>query len=180
MRAAGIRWLALGIESGSQLVRDGADKALSQQDIKSVVREIQQAGIYVIGNYIFGLPDDTAESMLETLNLAKELNCEFANFYSAMAYPGSKLFQMASQNAWHLPDAWSGYSQHSYDCLPLPTNTLSSAEVLAFRDQAFHEYFENPSYLERVQNLFGIETRRHIEEMSVTRLQRKILQECLV
>jgi radical SAM superfamily enzyme YgiQ (UPF0313 family) len=179
MRAAGIRWLALGIESGSELVRDGADKALSQQDIKSVVRDIQQAGIYVIGNYIFGLPDDTAESMLETLNLAKELNCEFANFYSAMAYPGSKLFQLATQKGWSLPEAWSGYSQHSYDCLPLPTNTLSSAEVLAFRDQAFHDYFENPSYLDMVQNVFGLETRLHIEEMSLTRLNRKILEECL-
>ena len=43
----------------------------------------------MIGNYIFGLPEDDLETMQETLDLALELNCEFANFYCAMAYPGS-------------------------------------------------------------------------------------------
>src|SRR6516164_9224860 len=81
LRRAGIRWLALGIESGSAHVRDGAEKSLAQADIVNIVREIQQAGIFVIGNFIFGLPDDDLSSMRQTLKLAQELNCEFANFY---------------------------------------------------------------------------------------------------
>ncbi|KKL50514.1 hypothetical protein LCGC14_2304770, partial [marine sediment metagenome] len=56
---------------------------------------IRNAGIYVIGNYMFGLPDDTHESMQATLDLALNLECEFTNFYSAMAYPGSPLYRMA-------------------------------------------------------------------------------------
>ena len=59
-----------------------------------IVRQIQAAGINVIGNFIFGLPDDDLETMQQTLALAQELNCEFANFYSAMAYPGSPLYRM--------------------------------------------------------------------------------------
>ena len=58
-------------------------------------RKIKAAGINIIGNYIFGLPEDTAETMQETLDLALDLNCEFANFYSAMAYPGSPLYEQA-------------------------------------------------------------------------------------
>ena len=49
LRDAGIRWLALGIESGSEHVRDGAEKSLDQQDIVDIVRAIQNAGIFVIG-----------------------------------------------------------------------------------------------------------------------------------
>ena len=63
-----------------------------------IVRQIQQADISVIGNFIFGLPDDDLETMSQTLALAAELNCEFANFYSAMAYPGSPLYAMAIRN----------------------------------------------------------------------------------
>src|SRR5437667_443212 len=85
--------------------------------------------ICVIGNFIFGLPDDDVQTMQQTLDLALELNCEFANFYSAMAYPGSPLYLMAVQNGWELPAAWSGYSQHSYDCLPLRTEKISAGEV---------------------------------------------------
>lgn len=177
LRAAGIKWLALGIESGSKHVRDGAEKKLKSDDIVQIVRQIQQADIAVIGNFIFGLPDDDMETMGETLKLAQDLNCEFANLYSAMAYPGSPLFGDALLHDWPLPDAWSGYSQHSYDCQPLPTEKLSAAQVLKFRDDAFHAYFENPRYLDMVTQRFGWDTRHHIEEMTKTRLKRKLLDQ---
>lgn len=176
LHRAGFRWLALGIESGSKHVREGARKALKNDDIVSIVRAIQASGINVIGNFIFGLPDDDQQTMRDTLELAKELNCEFANFYSAMAYPGSPLYALALQNGWALPESWSGFSQHSYDTQPLRTEKSSAAEVLGFRDMAFHEYFSNPRYLDMVTQRFGWETRKHIEEMSKHRLRRKLLE----
>ncbi|MEE2698803.1 MAG: radical SAM protein [Pseudomonadota bacterium] len=177
LKNAGIRWLALGIESGSAHVRDGAEKAFSQQEIKDIVHKIQLAGIQVIGNFIFGLPDDDFSTMRETLDLAKELNCEFVNFYSAMAYPGSPLYDLALEEGLALPDQWSGFSQHSFDCNPLSTNYLSSSEVLEFRDKAFVEYFSNSRYLGMIAQKFGKETRLHIEGMVQHRLKRKILEE---
>jgi anaerobic magnesium-protoporphyrin IX monomethyl ester cyclase len=177
LRKAGVRWLALGIESGSDHVRDGAEKSFSQSEIIDIVRQIQQAGISVIGNFIFGLPDDDAQTMQQTLDLALELNCEFANFYSAMAYPGSPLYAMAVQNGWELPATWSGYSQHSYDCLPLRTEKISAAQVLKFRDTAFDRYFANKRYLDMVTQKFGWDTRAHIERMSRHQLRRKIVED---
>ena len=177
LRKAGVRWLALGIESGSEHVRDGAEKSFSQNEIIDIVREIQKAGISVIGNFIFGLPDDDLESMRQTLELATELNCEFANFYSAMAYPGSPLYGMAVDNGWALPNTWSGFSQHSYDCLPLPTEKVSAAEVLKFRDTAFDQYFTKKRYLDSVTQKFGWETRKHIDKMTRHKLRRKIVED---
>ncbi|MEM9440722.1 MAG: radical SAM protein [Pseudomonadota bacterium] len=176
LRSAGIRWLALGIESGSSLVRDGAQKSLSDDDIHDTVHSIQRAGISVIGNFIFGLPDDDSASMNRTLSLARSLRCEFANFYVAMAYPGSPLYRDAMVQGWPLPSAWSGYSQHSYDCLPLPTETLRASDVLEFRDWAFHQYFEDSAYLEMIEAKFGEGPRRHIEAMTQHHLRRKILE----
>lgn len=177
LKRAGIRWLALGIESGSEHVRDGAEKALKEDDIVGIVRAIQEAGIHVAGNFIFGLPDDTRETMQQTLDLARELNCEYANFYSAMAYPGSALYTMAVAKGLPLPEQWSGYSQHSYDCRPLPTDHLTAAEVLKFRDDAFHVYFSSPRYLAMVDRTFGADTRAHIEDMASRRLKRRLLEE---
>ena len=173
MKQAGINWLALGIESANPDVRDGADKRMQPRDITSVVRSIQDTGIRVIGNFIFGLPDDTRKTMEETLQLAMDLNCEFINFYCAMAYPGSKLYDMALSEGWELPTAWHGYSQHGYDMLPLPTGSLTAAEVLQFRDEALHRYFANPAYLDMIGQKFGTRVRGHLVEMSSTRLKRK-------
>ena len=83
-----------------------------------------------------------------------------------MAYPGSPLYALAVQKNWPLPDNWSGYSQHSYDCKPLPTAALSAADVLRFRDEAFDAYFGDPRYLEMVTQRFGWDTRKHIEQMA--------------
>ena len=93
LKKAGVNWLALGIESGNSVVRKDVIKGrFTEVNIKDLVREIQDAGINVIGNYIFGLPEDNVDTMQETLRLAQDLNCEFANFYCSMAYPGSKLY----------------------------------------------------------------------------------------
>lgn len=170
MRRAGIRWLALGIESGSKHVRDGAKKALDEDDIKNTVKAIQDAGINVIGNFMYGLKDDTFETMRQTFGLAKSLNLEFANFYSAMAYPGSKLFDEA--NPKDLPESWSGYSQHSQDCKPLPTETLSSRDIVAFRDQAFLKYFTDTDYLRHAKDRFGIQAVAEINAMTAHKLSR--------
>ena len=176
LRRAGVRWLALGIESGSAHVRDGAQKALKSSDILGVVRAIQSAGINVIGNYIFGLPDDDATSVRETLALALELNCEFANFYAAMAYPGSQLYTMAIRQGWELPSGWQGYSQHSFETLPLKTEAMSSVEVLRIRDQAFQDYFSAPSYLDMVARKFGADTVVEIENMRGVPLRRRLFE----
>lgn len=176
MKKAGINWLALGIESANPKVRDGASKQMRTKEIKNVVKDIQSAGIRVIGNFIFGLPDDTFATMQETLEMAKELNCEFANFYCAMAYPGSKLYDIASKESWPLPAQWHGFSQHSYEILPLPTKHLGAKEVLKFRDEAFHRYFSNPVYLNMLEEKFGPKVKRHIKEMARTRLKRRLLE----
>jgi radical SAM superfamily enzyme YgiQ (UPF0313 family) len=176
MKAAGINWLALGIESASEHVRDGAAKKFDQQDIVDVVRRVQASGIYVLGNYIFGLPDDTRASMQQTLDMALELNCEFANFYSAMAYPGSKLFDQAVKTGMELPKAWHQFSQHAYDSLPLANANLSSADILGFRDKAFMDYFTNPNYQAMVQRKFGSAVVEHIKRMLTIPMKRKLLE----
>ena len=179
MLKAGIRWLALGIESSSKHVRDGVVKGrFDNYDIESIVRKVRDMGFLVGANYIFGLPDDTLDSMQETLNLALRINSEWANFYSAMAYPGSKLHTVAKTKSWFLPEdkngpGWIGYSQHAYETLPLRTEKLKASEVLDFRDRAFETYFNSSNYLNMIKKNFDEYTENHIREMNSHKLRRK-------
>ena len=176
LRKAGFKWFCLGIESGNSTVRGDVSKGVFKDvDIRNVIQKIKDADINIIGNYLFGLPEDDLKSLKQTLDLAVELNCEFANFYSTMAYPGSRLYDDAIKNNIKMPDSWVGFSQHSYSCCPLPTNKISAEEVLRFRDDAFHTYFTNEKYLDMIEKKFGHETRDHIEGMTKIKLKRKIL-----
>ena len=173
LREAGFQWLAFGIEAADEGVLDDVDKRYRVDQVYDTIRRVRTAGINIIGNYIFGLPEDTAGTMQKTLDLALDLNCEFANFYSAMAYPGSALYEQAVGRGWALPESWAGYSQHAVDTLPLPTRHLSAGEVLRFRDDAFHTYFSHPAYLELIRTKFGPDTVDHIRDMTAHRLERR-------
>jgi radical SAM superfamily enzyme YgiQ (UPF0313 family) len=175
LKKAGFNWLAFGIEAGSARVRDDVDKAIDQDDVYRVIQQVRGAGINVIGNYIFGLPEDDPQTMQSTLDLALDLNCEFANFYSTMAYPGSPLYERAVRQGVPLPASWTGYSQHSRDCLPMPTRHLSAREVLRFRDEAFLRYYNDPHYLDRIHRRFGPPTVEHLKHMTSYRLDRDLL-----
>ena len=175
LKDAGFTWLALGIEAGAESVRAEVDKRYSQQQVFEVVQRIRNAGIHVIGNYIFGLPDDDENTMQATLDLALELRCEFANFYSAMAYPGSSLYGEALQHGIPLPKHWTGYSQHSRDCLPLPTRHLTARDVLQFRDRAFLHYFRDAEYLKMMESRFGMATAQHLRDVTKLSLERDLL-----
>ncbi|MFO0879126.1 MAG: cobalamin-dependent protein [Gemmataceae bacterium] len=175
MKRAGINWLAFGIEAGAARVRDSVDKSFDQQEVFEVVHRVRQAGINVIGNYIFGLPEDDHDTMRATLDLARELNCEFANFYSTMAYPGSPLYARAVRQGVALPSNWTGYSQHSRDCLPMPTRYLPAREVLKFRDEAFLSYYTDPHYLAMIESRFGSATVLDLRQMTQHRLERDLL-----
>ena len=96
LKEAGVNWICLGIESGNENVRADVNKKI-HRDIFETVKMIQSNDIYVLGNFMFGLPEDNLSTMQETLKMAMDLNCEFANFYCVMAYPGSKLFEAASK-----------------------------------------------------------------------------------
>jgi anaerobic magnesium-protoporphyrin IX monomethyl ester cyclase len=175
MKLAGFNWLCLGIETAVDENRRGVNKVL-QKDVLETVRMIQENGIYVLGNFMFGLPGDNHESMQATLDLAIQSRCEFVNFYSTVAYPGSPLY-----NYWirRQPEVistnWETFSQHSYETLPLPTEHLTPKEVLAFRDNAFNAYFSNQDYLSMIGRKFGSRAVQHIEKMLKVKLERKIL-----
>ena len=173
MKKAGINWLCFGIESANRQVREGVSKKILQWKIEKAIEMTKKAGIFAMGNFIFGLPDDNLETMLETLNLARKLNCEYANFYVAMAYPGSQLYSEVLQQCVKLPEKWDGYAQLSEETLPLPTKYLLAEEVLRFRDNAFHEYFSNPQYLEMINNKFGPKIVQHIKGMLEYKINRK-------
>jgi len=175
-KRAGVNWLALGVEAGNQLVRQEVSKgSFKEVNIRDVCKTINDADINIISNYIFGFPEDTRETMQETLDLALELNTEMANMYPCQALPGSPMYYTAKKNGWALPDSYEGYAFLSYESQPLPTKYLSAAEVLKFRDDAWQKYFTNPAYLKLVEQRFGEQERTNVEDMARIPLKRKLL-----
>jgi anaerobic magnesium-protoporphyrin IX monomethyl ester cyclase len=174
--SAGVRWLGLGIENPDEVLRREAHKdGFVDVKIKDVITRIESAGIGVGANYIFGLPNDTLQSMQNTLDFAIENSTDMANFYSAMAYPGSPLYLEAKKDGIELPKTYTGYSQHSYDSLNMSNGNLTSAQILEFRDMAWDKYHTNPKYVNQLEKKFGKAAREELESTTKVKLKRKLL-----
>jgi radical SAM superfamily enzyme YgiQ (UPF0313 family) len=176
MRAAGLRWIAYGIEAASERVRDAVDKPSSAQVIDRAIEATRRAGIHMVGNFIFGLPEDTRESMAETYEMATRYLFEYANFYAAMAYPGTELHEQARRDGIRLPDSWAGYGQYSEEALPMSTRHAGADDVLRFRDEAFVRYNTHGPYVELVRRKFGEPAVAFINEILKIRLRRRLLE----
>ena len=175
VRSAGIKWLALGIESGEKSVRLEVDKGKFEDvDVRKVIQKVHEADINVMANYIFGLPGDTKETVKKTFDLSLELCTAGWNTYSAMALPGSFLYKKALDEGKQLPDTYEGFSFHSYETLPLSTDKLSAKEIITLRDEAFNQYHNHKPFLNLIEKKFGKEAANNIVDMTKIKLKRKI------
>lgn len=177
VRLAGIKWLALGIESANQVIRQEITKGKFKEiDIREIIRLVQNYDVNVIANYIYGFPHDTFETMNQTLNLSIELNTLMMNCYPLMMLPGSPLYMEAKQKGINLSQRFSEWSFLSYDSKPQGTDYLTAAEVLKFRDDAWQKYFSRPEYLGMVENRLGVVAKNNIIEMAKVKLRRRLLE----
>ena len=144
-------------------------------DVKDVIENVHAADIDVMANYIFGLPGDNKETVMKTFELSKELCTSGWNTYAAMALPGSRLHKEALENGYVLPDNYEGYSFHSYNTQPLPTEHLTPGQILELRDRCYVEYHNYPPFLDRIKNRYGDSASNNIKEMTKVKLKRKLL-----
>ncbi len=175
MKRAGINWVFMGLESGNDTVLLGVDKKQTVGGIYRAVDAVHEAGINVGGNYIFGLPEDTQESMEQTFKLAQDLNTESANFFVMMAYPGSFMRQQAPDRS-DLPAHWSQYGFFTPGAVPLRNGKFSPQEIIAFRDRAFREYFGSTRYQSMMRERFGEDALRFLQEQVLSRqIERRVV-----
>ena len=180
VRKAGIKWLCLGIESGDKKVRlEVAKGKFEDVDVRKIIKQVHEADIDIMANYMYGLPGDDLETIKKTFDLSIELCTSGWNTYPAMALPGSALYKEAITKGIEMPKTYSGYSFHAYDTICLPTEKLKAWEVLKLRDDAFIDYHLNPQFLNRIKNRFGDKAVHNIKQMSKIKLTRKIVEENL-
>lgn len=177
VRKAGIKWLCLGIESGKKDIRLEVSKGKFEDvDVEKIVKQVEDADINVLANYIYGLPGDNRQSIEETFKLSQKLNTLGWNTYAAMALPGSQLYAEAINKKIPVPEKYDEFSFHSYSTKPLPTEHLKAYEILQLRDQKFDEYFKDENFLNKIKKKFGAKAERNILDMLKIKLNREIIE----
>jgi radical SAM superfamily enzyme YgiQ (UPF0313 family) len=141
MRRAGCWMISFGIESGDQSVLDMVGKGAKVEEANDAVRISKQAGLKVAGHFVLGIPGETRESLDKTLALARKLPLDFVQFYCAVPFPGSRLYETARDKGWLLESDFSRFRQDEA-IMTLPA--LTPQEVMAYRQKAYREFYLKP------------------------------------
>jgi len=148
MKRAGCRLLCVGIESGDQAVLDRMHKHLTLERTRQFVSDTKRAGILVHGCFMVGNPGDTKETMEKTLEFAKELNPDTAQFFPIMVYPGTEAYEWVREEGYLTAAEYSDWLTPDglHNCVvDLPG--LSSREMVEFCDRARREFYMRPGYV---------------------------------
>lgn len=147
MKRAGCLLISYGLESGSQTILDSCHKGISLDDSKRAVALTRQAGIISFGYFILGLPEETWETVHETIDFALEVEPDYALFHIATPFPGTRLYDEALEKGLLLNQDWRLCDEESAGILR--TVALSADDLAQARRMAMRRFYLRPRILAR-------------------------------
>ena len=156
LRRSGCWMLALGIESESEDIRKDMVKRLERQKIQIAFTNMRDAGIRSFAFFIFGYPGETLETINQTIDYAIALDPDFANFYPAVPYPGTALYDKVVREGLLVEEDWS---RMEYSYYLLRGNGLDERVVMEAINRAKRRFFMRPTYVARnLRDVFKLAT----------------------
>lgn len=98
MNEAGCYNVAVGIESANNVLLTQMNKQATIEQITEGIRIFKKAGIEVLGQFVIGSPGETLETVKESLEYAKNSECDYINFYTILPYKGTPQWDYVLQN----------------------------------------------------------------------------------
>lgn len=148
MRRANCRLFCVGFESGDQEILDNIKKSMTLQKIRTFRKNAKKAGIMVHGCFMVGNKGETRDSLQKTLDLAKELNPDTAQFYPIMVYPGTEAFEYFDSKGWiTTKDYRKWITDDGLHSSVVSNPDLTYEELVAFCDNARKQFYLRPTYI---------------------------------
>lgn len=101
MKKAGCSLIAYGVESGNQKGLDYLNKGTTVEQIRRAFSLTRKAGIKPMGYFILGIPVETYEEELATIEFAREIHAAYAQFSVLSPTPGTKLYDDVVRMGWY-------------------------------------------------------------------------------
>ena len=160
MYQAGWRTMFVAPESGSANTLGLMKKDLDLSVVPPIIRDMQAAGLYVIGFFILGYPGETYDDLLETRKFVMKCGFDFFKFHVFQAIPGTpiydKLVLEGQISTTYLPSEYHNFAlatqpQKSFEF----PDELTGKKLSSLPKVSAKGHYKNP-------NLIGVSYRKYI------------------
>jgi radical SAM superfamily enzyme YgiQ (UPF0313 family) len=150
MKDAGCWQISYGVESGSQRLLDLIHKGTKKEKAMETFALTKKLGITIRGFFMLGLPTETAEESIETIEFAKELDPLWAQFTITVPYPGTPMFKQLDSEGkirhyrWSHYNTWGGWANRHPPFVP---EGRTEEELKSLQKKAMRMYYLRPKVL---------------------------------
>ncbi len=163
MKDAGCRLMIVGYESGAPEILKNIKKGATIDMAERFTRNAHELGLTVHADFIVGLPGETPQTIQQTIDFAKKLDCETIQVSIAHPYPGTEFYDYAQKNNLiQLDAAMTDEMGHQLPTVVYPG--LDRAELVDSVERFYGEYYFRPKAAWRVvkKAIFNTDERRRL------------------
>lgn len=140
-------WFAA--ETGSDRIRnDIIHKQNTMQQVRDAIAASKRVGLQTGAFFIFGSADETLEEMQATIDFAKSLPLDRAQFTIATPFPGTSLWDRIEREGQWLVKDYDYFGPYE-NTVYFELGQLKKENVLKMYKKAFRSFFLRPSYIFR-------------------------------
>jgi radical SAM superfamily enzyme YgiQ (UPF0313 family) len=148
MKTAGCWAVDFGIESGNDRILKVINKRFNTKQASEAIKMVKGAGMEVRAFFILGFPEETIETMQDTINFSLSNSIDYATFYLPQAYPGTKLYEAAVKEM-SLEKDFSKYlitgKEPSYI-----NRDIGLKNLQFFQRKAYRSFYRRSSYIAKM------------------------------
>jgi anaerobic magnesium-protoporphyrin IX monomethyl ester cyclase len=144
-REAGCWAVLFGAESGVQKDLNAIRKGITPGQIKKAVRSAKEVGLTVYTPFLFGIPGQTYEDGLKSIEFACELDPDIANFHALTPFPGTDLYDDIEKYGTMSNDL----ADFTYQGAAFIPHSMTREEIARLRQLAFKKFYSRPKFLLR-------------------------------
>jgi radical SAM superfamily enzyme YgiQ (UPF0313 family) len=160
MKAAGCKLMSFGIETGSQRLLDLLKKGAKVEQARKAVEMARKAGLKTRGTMMLGIPTETREESLATIQFAKDIGLNFAKFSLTTPYPGTEIYNYAKENNLIEGEDWKRFSSQAgyanFDPIFVPEGRTAE-ELKTLQRRAMREFYFRPrQVIDMLKNMSSV------------------------
>ena len=157
MKSAGCRLLDVGYESGSEKILKNIKKGIKTEDSKRFTADARKVGLKILADFIFGLPEETEETIQQTVRFIKDIKPDLLQISVATPIPGTEFYQWVSDNGYLLEsDPSKTIDENGYQRCVISYPNMATEDLVCRVEEALKDYYISPSYAKiAMRNILG-------------------------
>ncbi len=149
MKQAGCYTVAYGIETAAPEIMKVIQKDITLEQVEKAVLAHHEVGLQVVGYFMLGSPGETPETIMQTVNFAKKLKVDFAQFSITTPFPATELYDIYMRGRTE-PPKWEDFIYAGTDNPATPvfeSDKLTREDLKLLMSKAYRSFYLRPAYI---------------------------------